>query len=914
MPTNAYRSDADPAAKVLRFLAPEDTTNTYPVFTVNNKKLSWSNWDAGTIATAINARAFPELADVVATAEGNDVVLTGAENDDWYCQMTITPTVTVELSEGNVPKDKIHRLNFDGATAGTYKLWLEGAGTTAAIDFTLGTADIRSKINAISGPGDFVVEEVGDEVLITTQGTYATQDTQLSFVESTLTKPVGSILITRTEEPVAARHETVLVGMPANETERFDYLGSFDYMSSDMTAAELQERMRALAGSEVNVYGGQIDPDTGRDAAMFVIEFADRPGGPDILDQASPNNFFTYGSALRTDLINAATPSREYVMFDTTAGAIELEYDGRPLSVPVGLDATAMELLLNDHAEYSEWVVFASGDNWSSVGGGLGTGTAPIGDHSDGKTHPNIMFASWNREWRGETAGTVTSNADIPTSYMKQVGGPGQFVVLREGGSAEKGAGFKVSRQGEVTGGTFTITMEEGTTAAIAYDADAATFETALQLVRAEATVDGGIGSVLDPWILRNGVAVGNVGDNQTPKADASLVGAAAAETSEVRAAEAGRDAVQTVRVSTAAASGEYALMYGSEGPVEFTPGMSAAAFKTAVEKFVSLSTAADTTVDYDAESGLYTITYVNDLGDETGVAMSVFENKLELAAGTTNARVDQRPTGPSDYSSKHNWTLGRLPQEGDDVVIDDNAADITYGLLQHIEVRSEAATELIVADDGLVDFRPNQIVRVAGATIPDPLAVDTDYYVAAVDQTNGTFSLAATENGGAINITEDRNFAVGTVYNSLTISSDASGDTGRREQTGEFREYRQRYLRIRTLELLVGVGAGQQSGLTRVDVNAGACRIDVVSTAASTEDGFPACNILCDNSTSELVVTEGSAGLAAGDTESSTIGQIKQHGGDLIIGDVSAADLVKFAGTVSARSLTTTGAVKLNG
>ena len=922
MPTNAFRGDATPLAKILRFIKPIDTQGVKPIFTINNKRLEWDDWVAADMVAAINASGFPELEGItVAANSAGDIVMTGPENEDWYAEISITPTVTLSFSQGAEAINQQNRISFGGATGGTYKLTVDG-NETAAIAFDDITA-ARVALNAAIGSANYEITIDGEDYLLILKGTYAADDVEVSIDGSTLTKPVGAIVIVQTQKAAEERHESFWFGFAddSNNAIQLTIRGGVGGPGSgptsrslyrEMTLEDIQAIVDDLSPDPATVYGSAVGD--GDVAASYVIDFHGSPGV--VRYNGATGYAFGFGTGRNTPIYTPQTPinglnlsgeaTEEVLLFDLTGGDIELEvgaYRGsrtRTITISQGVSAANLQTQLNDASGVTNWTTFTP--DW---------GVAPIGDHTDGKTHPNMHTVFWSR-----SAGSLSN---VPNITLKQIGGEGNLVRLAEGGSGVSGAEFDIYRSGDVTGGTFDIELEEGTISSLAWDVDASTFETAAQAVRSSVTVTDGSGDAGDPWRWDNGT---NADSDQLPKGVASFIGAGSGSVSVSREAADAVNAEQTVQVSTRAASGSYLLQYGSEGPVSFDHDHTSAEFKTQVELFPSLSTTGDTTVTYDDDSGLYTISYGGNLAGKKVSEMILVESTLATADDESNAVLDQRPTGPSDYSNKDNWTLGRLPRFDDDIVIDDTPFPITYGFTQFVRCTFSPGDDFVnVADGFRCEFRNGQIVRVfpkTGATMPVSIAEDTDYYVVNVDETRSRFKLSATENGAPIDLTTSGigTLRVGVKASTFSTSAKATSDIGLPEQTGTFREYRNRYLMIGVdLTADFGEGVGQGTSLTRVDLGDSDAVVRVLVTGTSKEDGYPAVNILCDSTGLRFAVMEGIGGIAAGDSESSQVRDIGVHGGEARFGTVHVTtDFLHDGGDWSSRELTIDGQIKSHG
>jgi hypothetical protein len=106
----------------------------------------FGTWNASTIAQTLQDSGAPEFASIAFTADGQDVVAAGPDDDDFIISMAVRPTVTVSNDFGATPVNQITLLNFNGARAGTYKLTINGVITSA---ITYG--DAAGLLTAIAG-------------------------------------------------------------------------------------------------------------------------------------------------------------------------------------------------------------------------------------------------------------------------------------------------------------------------------------------------------------------------------------------------------------------------------------------------------------------------------------------------------------------------------------------------------------------------------------------------------------------------------------------------------------------------------------------------------------------------------------------------------------------------------------------
>lgn len=909
----AFRGDAEGKAKVVRLVKPTNTEGIEPRIVVNNKTLRFEDWDPATIAAAIEASEFEELAGLTAAVDGGNVDVSGEVDQDFVLSFLQTPTATVENIAGANPRNTVVSIAFNGAVGGTYTLTIDGE-TTAAIAFG-DIADARAKITALAGvsAGDFELIEAGAAYRLTLKGVFAGAPVVVSVNGGGLTNVLGSLVRSQISQAVRDRYDVWgLSFLNGSMSALVTIDGSSARIFSDDTIAQVRAKLQPLTtgGRVLNVYGGRLNVAGG--ANFWILEFAGystavRPtvsvsspiglGGSPVLTL-----LYDATAGISLDFVGAGERRNELYLFDfseTAAGAkMQVEIDGKTIELSESATGAGIATALNTASEYGEF-----------------TYLNPLISGHGQPARMHMLF--WVRN-------DLYDNANIPDAYLKKAGGLGTLKTLAHGGATTAGAVLSLYRSpSTITGGTFTLTFLEGTTGAIAWNANAAAVQSAVASVVTGATCSVGDGSAANPWLVT--IPITSTNPDQIPTAAASFTGQGTAATSIVVQGYPGASGSAVVRVSTRAVSGTYSLRYGYEGPVAFGPGISGAAFKALLQQFPSLAAGGDTAVEYDADAGTYTIDFQGNLANRTVGVFAVDDeaNTLATAADDTGAVVLQRATGPTCWAEPANWTLGRLPEDGDDVVIDRAEGGLLHGLAQFLTVATvNTTTNRLKVAGGFLDWLPNQRIRfyvAIGASLPAPLSIGVDYFVSSPDWTNGTFSVSATSNGPAVDLTTAGSgvFAAGVRVRGLAVLASMSDAIGLEENNPNgFREHRNRYLRLGVSENVdVGEGIGGGSALIRLDVGISGPVVRIVATGSSSESGFPAFNMLADSDAIRFGVTEGSAGLAAGDDEAARVGDIGIHGGEFIAGTVEVVrDVLQNAGTLAARKLSIGGVFKAQG
>lgn len=486
--------------------------------------------------------------------------------------------------------------------------------------------------------------------------------------------------------------------------------------------------------------------------------------------------------------------------------------------------------------------------------------------------------------------------------------------VTQEGSSSVVDEVQTVKINGSPTGGTFTLTFQGQTTGTIAYDADAATVETALEaLSNITAVSVSKSGTTYTITFTDPGGA-----DLAQMTSDASsLTGGFVAAVTTQNATDAANE-VQQIAFSQTPGGGTFTLTWdpgaGDEttGNIDFDA--TAAEVQTALEGLATPG-AGDFSVSGDDGGpwlvefqSTYAATDVNAI-EGSGANLTGGGSQSMTVSTTT------RSQGPNHFDDPDNWTGEAVPDSQDSVFYSGGAVNCLWGIRQRTTFTADAGTDVITFAD-LADFVEGQKVRLFTTnTLPAGLSTGTDYFVLDLDYDAGTCQLEASLGGGAVNITD-----VGTGTHTIALHLTAakfnsrwSGGLGLPERSGQgFYEYRPRSLAAVIDAITIGEGEG--AGQPRLDIDTGLFEtaITVFQTGGSEEEGLPAIRWRGTHASNTLTLYDGECGVAIYATESAQLASLAQYAGILQMGTVTIGDIEKHGGELTAQNATVSGTLQL--
>jgi hypothetical protein len=952
MPLNKFRGDALPQPKILRLLSPGTAGLVEVEISCGSRVFKFGTWNASTIAQTLQDSGAPEFANIAFTADGQDVVAAGPDDDDFIISMAVRPTVTVSNDFGATPVNQITLLSFNGARAGTYKLTINGVITSA---ITYG--DAAGLLTAIAGAtgkaaSATIRSSTADEIYLEWIGELAAAPVSVVMDASTLQN--GRVVNVREQTPYkAGPHDVWMLGVEANSSFSLTIDGNSATVRSDDGIARVRQIVKSLAANNVEVYGGILASGDGVRGAHYVLDFtgytsASRPsisissvvGATALKILNNP----TAQLSVSTDFgSNANRGYAAHFLLDfTTGNSITLEYQGRQTTITnaggtiqpdysngtanaaYAAVAAAAANALNDLSDFSDFLGIVG----KHIGNAETWGAASYAPGSF--YHPQLVHLIDNS--------TNLAAAAIDGS-LRQVGGTGTLRKINDAGSSASGAVHAISVPARTSSGTFKLTLPEGLTASIAWNASAATVEAQFDGLIGSGTSVTGSGTEASPWLVTY-AASQKTRVLPVPTAVA-LGGNGTGSASVYRSHVVARTQTATIAVSRSAVSGGFYLSFGTQGPLYVAVGTSAASLRTLLATLPAIGSVDNVVVTYSSDSTSYLITFTSGLSSQLLPAFAITQNAIDISTVAT-VSVTQRATGPRNWADPTNWTLGRLPGATDDVTIDNAAGDIRYGLRQWVPVAVEviytplpttttsSTTTTTAAPLGSLnrlrasgghDFRTGQIVRLQSTgTLPGGLSAGTNYYVLDSDNEAGTFQLSATATGSAITITSAGSGVIycGLQVTSFRVAAAYTAQLGRSERTtANAVEYLPRYLMVgvpSSAAAEIGNGLGRGSDLIRLDLGISAGTLRVVRTGSSNETDKAACCALVSNTSATAEVISGELGLAAFDGESVTLGTLEQNNGLVVGGSVALTTLTKNAGRILMRQLTVSGVATIRG
>lgn len=240
-----------------------------------------------------------------------------------------------------------------------------------------------------------------------------------------------------------------------------------------------------------------------------------------------------------------------------------------------------------------------------------------------------------------------------------------------------------VTITGNPTGGTFTLTFQGQTTAAMAYNISAANMVLALEALSNIAVGDVAVvqtGFQYQITFQSQPQQWGGVDVLQMTGSGASLTGGSV-NVSTTQEAVVGVNEVETVTLATGVTGGTFTLAFNGETTGAIAYGASAATVLAALEGLatpvpgdftVTGSAGGPWTVTF---TGAYAKTNVTAITGDGGGLTSTGSQDLTLATPTT-------ATGPNNLNDAENYSTGALPVNGDTLIIDDpQAGDILWNV-----------------------------------------------------------------------------------------------------------------------------------------------------------------------------------------------------------------------------------------
>jgi len=496
------------------------------------------------------------------------------------------------------------------------------------------------------------------------------------FTVSSSTTDAGNyeVSVSVVQAGQAAQNEQQRVALPADVaggtfTLEFDgqTTGNIAY---DASAATVEAALEALS----NISAGDVVV-TGSDGGPWTIEFASTYATTNVALLIGDGTNLTGSLSITVAEVTQGSPGTNEIWDMTYANYLNTWYLG--ITLPGYSLQYTSSLAYNASASEVQTALEAlSGIDPGDVvvTDVTGTGIAAAGTQNQ-----------WRVEWAGKWAGvdfgyTVTSQDYV--SVSDDSSNVSVFQVAAAGTNS-------VAEVQDITlpvalGGNFALTFKGQTTAAIAYNANASTVESALEAL---STVGSGNISVANQAsypaskVFRATFAGGLVGVDQPMISGngANLTGASV-YVSTTQAAQSAQNERQSVSLTNNPGGGTFTITYDGNTTSAIAYDANAATVETELESLANI----DAVEVSGADGGPWTVEFqgtlaATDVALLTGNAASLTGSGSQTLSTNTNTS----PTGPAHFDEAENWDQGSVPTDGDTIVFEHSSRDCLYGLSQ---------------------------------------------------------------------------------------------------------------------------------------------------------------------------------------------------------------------------------------
>lgn len=939
MSLRSYRGDAPAFSKVQRIAKPTNYVAGAINIHINNKTISWFEWDLDALIEAWNTSLYPETQAITASSDTGDIgqygnaleaLLLTADNpgEDFFVHATIGDSDRT---------NEIQTLLFDPEPdGGTFTLTFSSQ-TTAAITFVAGdpsltAANIYSALVALSniGSSDVSVEAISDkEYRVTFAGVYAETDVPSITCDYTnLTGGDVTLSVTTIQQgvlPVNEIQTLSLPSVPTGGTFTLTFIGqTTSNIAYNASAATVQAALVALSNivlTDVVCTGGSLP------ATPIVITFGNTYAATDVplITGNGTNLTGTTGNVGNVQTVaNGSAGTNQKTLFSypnpaSIGGLYSCETVDASGTVHNSAQFAATETAANIKAAFVGMTVAYSVTNGAYV-----SGPELYQDYVitavDIDVTGSIAANTLTVEFKGAFAATLeTTIGDhrIGDFYIRAA-------AVQLGSSRIQFAALACESQSyDITDatlvGSYTLTVYDSlgnphTTAAITYgDNDASDIASKINTALGGTYVGVHYALGADPpdatvYIdyLFYGYQVLNI--------TVLSINDGSVQVAETTKGDPGTREVQDITPSSSEVirSGTFTITYSGQTTTAIAYNANAGAIQTALEALSNLApgdiVVSGGPIDLGNQGGIVNISWSPSFGNigQITVSSSLVDSILTISdyitgglAITTEDLI--RNAGPECFDDPLNYDpQGQITQD-DDIVFEFGQNNCKWGTKQRdvFSVESVSLNRLQLSTKRWL-FQDGQKLRVkTTTTLPGGLSPSTSYFVINSDGF-GRFQLSATLGGSAINITDagTGEHTIGLMLKTITKPARYAFDIGLPRNNGSgFEEYRPRYLEAWvTDKVTLGERQGQDSSLQRYNFGDTAITggIDVLRTASSNESDMAACGILIESSTTDLNAWGGDVGLAPCLDEESEVQDINCHGQTALsgIGPVACRDI----------------------
>jgi len=930
---NTYRGDSVPRAKVVN-ITPIAPVAVGQIFTLwcNGKGVSYTalaaDGVAGVVAglvAAVQSTTIPEFAEFTASQAGIVLVLTAATPGvPFDVAVTSSGNVTVaETTVGVGPTNEVHQIQLLGTyTAGNYTLTYNfGAGnvTTGNIAYNATAAAVQTAIAALVGAGAGNVQVTGgpgpsSPWFVSWIGALAGTAVTPGTVNGAGLTGSGSVNIS-TQQPGAAPTDCLqqIQLFASGGTFTLTFLGqTTGNITLGSSAATIQTALQGLssvgAGNAL-VYG---EGATGsNNANLFFVRFTNSLAA----------------TSLPVITVNTAglTGSASSQIVQQGAAASQAAYQFVDLTNGVAVNST-FTLTFNGQTTGSI----------STMPGGPGYVSSAVKSALQAIGCP-VVSVIGSDSLTGVASTTfavkITSSAPAAAPVLTAtIASYAPTITVLSNGLASQNCIQQVWVA--ASGGTFTLTLGAQTTAAIAYNAVAATVQTRLQTDLAATIIActvTGTGTQASPWVI----TVTNPANTAVAQMTGNPAGlSGGGSITEVTRGQAGTNEVQTITEAAGTNGGTFTL--GFMGPA--TPPLPYNATAPQVQAALRALSTINTVTVTGGAGGPFTVTWSGAQGSAQQPLL--FADGSQLTGATANLITLVTATwsaGPNHYDDPTNWSLGHVPNTLEALVFDLGSSNCLYGLNQMAVVTASVSNNNVTwalgaggsAGNGFAagSFQSNQAVYFtnAGGALPTGITAGTLYYLVNVNRDAGTAQLATTLGGAPITISGagTGTHTMGTRLASIEETERFGGAIGlpRRNSAG-YQEYRPRYLHVGLATtgqgglqtVTIGPDAGSGAGKTQIDNDVDQAVWLIIQTGGSIDSESRDVLLKGTNASNTLEMLAGDAAVSLFEGETSTLASIKLRGGTLELGPglTITGPVTRTGGTLISDGCTLNGVLTL--
>lgn len=634
-----------------------------------------------------------------ATEDGTTLVLTGPSDGK---PVTITGSTStssvpevliIEVMKGVAGVNEKQSVSFGtAATGGTFTLTYAGQ-TTAAIAYNANAATFELAFEALSsvGAGNGTTTGSAGAWVVEFTGALAATNVPLITGNGTNLTGAGSVTIsTTTQGGGSLTNEIQDFFLPTagagpyrmllyNASATACYTGGF-YPASSVS------EVQGLVNSALGAGNAVVSSATAASGYVgFRVEFTGSCGGVNIATGGVQVYYVYDGTwgATSDALVDTATVVQEgggaavnevqrIVVYTATGGNFTLTFQGQTTGA-ITYSATAATLATN---------IQTALEALSNIG---------VGEATVAASTATAVSQAFTVTFSGALAGM---DLEQMTANAAGLTGGSVLVTTTTAAVAAVNEVQSISLPNNPSAGTFTISFGGYTTTAIAYDASAATLDTAL-----EALTSIGAGQVAVTGTAPNWTATfgGTLAATDVALMTGSGYGLtiAGTQTQQIRRATTrkytGGTWVQATRVFTpgnAVVPTSEGIAVGDRAQVFLDSTIGGAAYMAAVS-------ARDAT----------TITLSADAIEGTPPADGTTDHTLLIVTA---------PTGPNYWDDVDNWSTGVLPVDADTIVFESTAIDCLYGLVQTlitpaiVRIKTNYSGKIGLArEDDYYEYRP---------------------------------------------------------------------------------------------------------------------------------------------------------------------------------------------------------------